>query len=75
MYCECFSSDRVCGDDCACKGCKNTPEHRTEVATAKLAAKERGNRNSSLSDKRCTCKKTGCLKRYCECYNAGVACS
>lgn len=26
MYCECFSTGKICGDDCACTGCKNTPE-------------------------------------------------
>ena len=27
MYCECFSSNRSCGEDCACLSCKNSSSH------------------------------------------------
>lgn len=30
---------------------------------------------SFVYKKGCNCKKTNCLKKYCECYNAGVKCS
>lgn len=25
--------------------------------------------------KRCTCKKSHCIKRYCECHNSGLRCT
>lgn len=28
-----------------------------------------------VPERRCTCKKSQCLKNYCECHNAGMKCS
>ena len=32
-----------------------------------------GHKNSSI--KGCNCKKTGCQKKYCECFNSGTKCT
>ena len=75
MYCECFSQGKLCGDDCACHNCKNIQGFEEVIQNAKQGVKEGGSRNCKLSEKRCNCKKSHCLKRYCECYNAGISCS
>ena len=34
-----------------------------------------GIRDQILKAKRCNCKRSGCLKLYCECFNAGIVCN
>ena len=65
MYCECFSQGKQCGDDCACLNCKNAPGFEDLISNAKQGIKEGGARSCRLSEKRCNCRKSHCLKRYC----------
>ena len=74
MYCECFSQGKKCLEDCACLNCKNVEGFEEVIENAKMGVKEGGSRSCKLSEKRCNCKKSQCLKRYCECFNAGVGC-
>lgn len=64
-YCVCYTAGRVCGVSCKCiKGvCKNLVS--TQVATTPPANALPGP---------CYCKKTRCLKRYCECFANNQAC-
>lgn len=89
LYCDCFANGEFC-KDCDCKDCKNTIEHEVERTRAIRLSLERNpnafkpkigvatNRHvepERLHQKGCHCKKSNCLKNYCECYEAKVPCT
>lgn len=71
-YCQCFSSGKECTPECACYGCYNTHEHSDLVKQTKAEIKCKSSRKTTPG---CICKKSQCQKKYCECFNAGVACT
>lgn len=80
LYCECFSKGRVCGETCSCVCCHNTPSNEEEILRAKSIVNYRQpgyfrGIASYVPARKCTCKKSMCRKKYCECFNAGVKCS
>ena len=79
LYCECFSRGVVCGKHCTCMGCQNCKGNEKRIVAAQQMANFR--KPGSFKDvgsyvpmKRCTCKKSHCQKKYCECHSSGIRC-
>ena len=82
LYCQCFAVMSYCDVSvCNCVECNNLVQFEHIRAEAIKDTKER-NRSAfvvKVSDKKshangCTCKKSQCLKKYCECFEAYAHC-
>lgn len=67
-YCECFASNNYCVD-CNCNNCLNKYIDYNNHNIIKLNENE--NNNEKVI---CTCSKSHCNKKYCECFKLGKKC-
>lgn len=86
LYCDCFRVSKYC-EDCNCVDCNNCVEREHDRLIAVNNILERNpdafapriKQDSETMSKGhlsgCHCKKSACLKKYCECFSAAVACS
>ena len=79
-YCECFSKMKFCDVNCQCKNCLNNIKNEKErneairiyLIKSPISFKKM---NMDLNNVICNCKKSNCLKNYCECYQFGLKCT
>ncbi|KAA0196876.1 Protein lin-54, partial [Fasciolopsis buskii] len=85
LYCDCFAAGQRCSD-CCCFGCRNNSEHEelrqkaidrimTRKPDAFLSKIEYSSANESVHTRGCNCKRSSCVKNYCECYEARIRCT
>lgn len=89
LYCECFTSRGFCSDKCTCQNCMNNEkfadirnEFLDEISSknpsaflSKIKHVDKTSTEIQLHARGCNCKRTGCLKDYCECHAGGVKCT
>ena len=67
-YCECFANNKLC-TNCLCLDCRNKDIF---INSFGIINEEK---NKSKEIIVCTCSKSGCNKKYCECYKEGLKCN
>lgn len=83
FYCDCFAAGEYCSG-CNCKDCLNDLDNEEREKAVRMClernpnafkSKEQSEEQQRLHQRGCNCKRSGCLKNYCECYEAKISCS
>lgn len=83
LYCECLRQGKMC-NNCNCTGCENHAESRFRSERVLYIEKKNPNAfkpiivendANKVHNKGCNCRRSHCLKNYCECHQFGVKCT
>ena len=80
LYCDCFANGEKC-IGCNCVNCSNVIGNEINIKKVydevvwKNPVSMKLNLQKESKTNGCNCSKSNCLKKYCECYKAGLKCS
>ena len=80
LYCDCFANGEKC-IGCNCANCSNVIGNESNIkkvyeeVVGKNPVSIKLNLQNESKTNGCNCSKSNCLKKYCECYKAGLKCS